>query len=68
VQAMAQYLEYQIAKRAEFRRERMSIEGKKDIDYINDRNKMFNEKLERNFGQYAKHIKLILRAGMLYDN
>ena len=63
VQAMAQDLESQIAKRAEFRRERMSIEGEKDIDYINDRNKVFNEKLERNFGQYAKHIKANIESG-----
>jgi hypothetical protein len=32
MQAMAQDLEYQIAKLAEFCRERMSIEGEKDID------------------------------------
>ena len=63
VQAMAEDLEAQIAKRAEFRRDRLSIEGEKDIDYINDRNKVFNEKLERNFGKYAKHIKANIETG-----
>ena len=56
-------MEDQIAKRDEFRRDRMSIEGEKDIDYINDRNKVFNEKLERNFGKYAKHIKANIESG-----
>ncbi len=41
----------------------MSIEGEKDIDYINDRNKVFNEKLERNFSKYAKHIKANIESG-----
>ncbi len=63
LQAMADDLEAQISKRAEFRRDRMSIEGEKDIDYINDRNKVFNEKLERNFGKYAKHIKANIESG-----
>jgi hypothetical protein len=40
---MAQDLQSLIAKRAEFRLERMSIEGEKDFDYINDRYKVFNE-------------------------
>ena len=53
VQKMADDLEEQIEKRAEFRRERLNIDNEKDIDYINDRNKVFNEKLERNFSKYA---------------
>ena len=53
VQKMADDLEQQIEKRAEFRRERLNIDNEKDIDYINDRNKVFNEKLERNFSKYA---------------
>ena len=31
----------------------MTIDSEKDIDYINNRNKVFNEKLERNFSKYA---------------
>lgn len=63
IAAMAQDLEQQIEKRADFRRERMDIEGEKDIDYINDRNKVFNEKLERNFSKYAQHIKANIESG-----
>ena len=50
---MADDIEQQIEKRADFRRERLNIDNEKDIDYINDRNKVFNEKLERNFSKYA---------------
>ena len=40
----------------------MHIEDK-DIDYINDRNKVFNEKLERNFKNYAAEIKGNIERG-----
>ena len=63
VQKMADDLEQQIEKRAEFRRERLNIDNEKDIDYINDRNKVFNEKLERNFSKYAQHIKANIESG-----
>ena len=63
VQKMAEDLEQQIEKRAVFRRERMNIDNEKDIDYINDRNKVFNEKLERNFSKYAQHIKANIESG-----
>ncbi len=53
LQRMADDIEQQIEKRADFRRERLNIDNEKDIDYINDRNKVFNEKLERNFSKYA---------------
>jgi hypothetical protein len=35
----------------------------KDVDYINDRNKIFNEKLERNFSKYASEIKGNIERG-----
>jgi hypothetical protein len=62
-QRMADDLEEHIGKRADFRRERMNIDNEKDIDYINDRNKVFNEKLERNFSKYAQHIKANIESG-----
>ena len=34
-------------------RDGVTIDSEKDIDYINDRNKVFNEKLERNLSKYA---------------
>lgn len=63
VQLMADDLEQQLEKRSEFRRQRMFIDGEKDIDYINDRNRVFNQKLERNFGKYASHIKANIESG-----
>lgn len=41
---MVEDLEKQIEKRGEFQRQRLHVE-EKDIDYINDRNKVFNDKL-----------------------
>lgn len=35
----------------------------KDVDYINERNRVFNEKLDRNFGKYAADIKANLESG-----
>jgi len=35
----------------------------KNIDYINERNRKFNEKLERNYRKYAQEIKDNLERG-----
>jgi hypothetical protein len=35
----------------------------KNVDYINERNRKFNEKLERNYSQYAAEIKANLERG-----
>ena len=35
----------------------------KDVDYINERNRVFNQKLERNFGKYAADIKSNIETG-----
>ena len=35
----------------------------KDVDYINERNKVFNEKLDRNYGNYAAEIKGNIERG-----
>ena len=59
---MAEDLEKQIEKRGEFSRRRMFVD-EKDIDYINDRNRVFNEKLERNFGKYTTEIKANIESG-----
>ena len=55
-------MESQKEKRAEFSRRRMHVEGK-DVDYINERNKVFNEKIERNFSKYAAEIKGNIERG-----
>ncbi len=35
----------------------------REVDYINDRNKVFNKKLERNFAPFAAEIKANLERG-----
>jgi hypothetical protein len=35
----------------------------KNVDYINERNRKFNEKLERNYSKYAMEIKGNLDRG-----
>jgi len=45
---LADEVEEMIEKRGNFSRRRMFIE-EKDIDYINERNRKFNQKLERNY-------------------
>jgi hypothetical protein len=49
-------------KKNEYSRRRMHVE-EKDIDYINERNKVFNEKLERNFSKFAAEIKGNIERG-----
>lgn len=49
---MADEIEESIAKRGHFSRRRTFVD-EKNIDYINDRNRKFNEKLERNYKRFA---------------
>ncbi|GAB6025085.1 pre-mRNA-splicing factor syf2 [Chamberlinius hualienensis] len=62
VERMVEDLEKQIGKRAKFSRRRLYNDDA-DIDYINERNRIFNEKLERNYGQYTSEIKQNLERG-----
>ena len=55
-------IEAQKDKRANFKRRRLHVE-EKDIDYINERNKNFNKKLERNFSKYAAENKANIERG-----
>jgi hypothetical protein len=34
-----------------------------DVDYINERNRVFNKKIQRSFGKYAAEIKANLERG-----
>mmetsp|Transcript_5274 Transcript_5274/g.12689 ORF Transcript_5274/g.12689 Transcript_5274/m.12689 type:complete len:259 (+) Transcript_5274:1-777(+) len=49
-------------RRSKFSRRRPEI-VEADVDYINDRNKHFNKKIERAFGEYTKVIKENLERG-----
>lgn len=35
----------------------------KDVDFISDRNRIFNEKLDRNYSKYAAEIKANIESG-----
>lgn len=59
---LAQDVHDQIAKREKYSRRRMHDDDA-DIDYINERNMKFNQKLERFYGQYTKDIKDNLERG-----
>jgi len=62
MQKLVDDLQVQEEKRQKFSRRRMFQEDE-DIDYINDRNRVYNKKLERAFGKYAADIKLNLERG-----
>lgn len=49
-------------KKKKFSRRRTFYE-EKDITYINERNRKYNQKLERNFSAYTKEIKSNLERG-----
>ncbi|XP_046674124.1 pre-mRNA-splicing factor SYF2 [Homalodisca vitripennis] len=62
IERMVEDLEKQVAKREKYSRRRMHNDDA-DIDYINERNMKFNEKLERFYGQHTTEIKQNLERG-----
>lgn len=62
VKLMAGDVEQQVAKRGEFSRTRLFVD-ENDMDYINERNRVFNKKLERNFGEVTAPIKAKIESG-----
>ena len=52
----------QVEKREKFSRRRMH-DPDADVDYINERNKNFNKKLERFYNGYTKDIRDNLERG-----
>lgn len=59
---LVQEIDEQKEKRAEFSRRRMHIDDK-DVDYINEKNKVFNQKLDRTYAKYAAEIKANIESG-----
>ena len=51
-----------IEKRAKYSRRR-TFDEEADVDYINERNAKFNQKLERFYGKYTAEIKQNLERG-----
>merc|ERR1712038_1599585 len=62
LERLAKDVNDQVAKREKYSRRRMHDEDS-DVDYINERNMKFNQKLERFYGQYTKDIKDNLERG-----
>lgn len=55
-------LDEQAASRAKWSRRRQYWESA-DVDYINERNRVFNNKLKRAFDPYTREIKQNLERG-----
>jgi len=62
IDRMVEDLDKQIQKREKFHRRRQHFDDS-DINYINERNKKFNEKAERYYGKYTDEIKQNLERG-----
>lgn len=62
VDVMAREVEDHIAKRALFSRRR-TFNDEKDVTSINERNRRFNDKLERNYAKYSNEIRGNLERG-----
>lgn len=62
IDRMVNDLGKQIEKREKFHRRRQHFDDA-DINYINERNKKFNEKAERYYGKYTEEIKQNLERG-----
>lgn len=62
VNRMVRELNSSQVSRHNFSRRRAHNEDK-DVDYINERNKKFNEKLERHYNKYTVEIRQNLERG-----
>ena len=62
IDRMVDDLNKQVQKRANYRRRR-TYNDESDIDFINERNRRFNTKLERFYGQYTAETKQNLERG-----
>jgi len=62
VNAMVEELQNHVNKRKNFSRRRMHYD-EAYVDYINKRNKVFNEKIQRAFGPYTAEVKQNLERG-----
>ncbi|KAF8565522.1 hypothetical protein P879_07445 [Paragonimus westermani] len=62
VERLAKMIDEQANKRSSYSRRR-PFDADADIDYINERNKRYNELLERHYGKYTAEIKQNLERG-----
>jgi len=59
---MVEELQNHVNRRKNFSRRRMHYD-EAYVDYINKRNKVFNEKIQRAFGPYTAEVKQNLERG-----
>ena len=62
VDRMVAELEEKAARGKKFSRRRTEVDGA-DVDYINERNKVFNKKIKRAFDKYTIEIRQNLERG-----
>mmetsp|Transcript_417 Transcript_417/g.1424 ORF Transcript_417/g.1424 Transcript_417/m.1424 type:complete len:464 (-) Transcript_417:106-1497(-) len=59
---LAQAMDAMASKKGDYSRRRVHIDNQ-DISYVNDRNRHFNQKMDRYFGAYTAEIKQNLERG-----
>ena len=62
VNRMVEDLGQRYAKRGKFSRRR-AFDVDADIDYVNERNRAFNKKIDRYYGKYTAELKQNLERG-----
>ena len=62
IERMSEDVKRQVEKREKYSRRR-AYDSEADVDYINERNMKFNQKLERFYGEHTKEIKDNLERG-----
>lgn len=60
---MAREVEDVIEKRNQYSRKRVDDGSGQDVTSINERNRVFNKKLDRNYSKYSNEIKGNLERG-----
>lgn len=66
VDRMVEELNRNIERRSQFSRPRPLADDAKDVNYISERNRKFNEKLNRHYDKYTEDIRASLERGSAF--
>ena len=66
VDRMVSELNRNIERRSQFSRPRPLTDEARDVDYISERNRKFNEKLNRHYDKYTEEIRASLERGSAF--
>lgn len=66
VDRMVDELNRNIERRSQFSRPRPLADEAKDVNYISERNRKFNEKLNRHYDKYTEEIRASLERGSAF--